>query len=87
MKLIQFIIAPLMLAILAAVAATFIMYQLLMLAPGMLPMTLIFAFGIAFELPVLLTELKAGLDAYLASTDSGFITGHQLVIDGGQLTF
>jgi NAD(P)-dependent dehydrogenase (short-subunit alcohol dehydrogenase family) len=25
--------------------------------------------------------------AYLASTDSGFITGHQLVIDGGQLTF
>jgi NAD(P)-dependent dehydrogenase (short-subunit alcohol dehydrogenase family) len=25
--------------------------------------------------------------AFLASTDSGFITGHQLVIDGGQLTF
>jgi NAD(P)-dependent dehydrogenase (short-subunit alcohol dehydrogenase family) len=25
--------------------------------------------------------------AYLASKDSGFITGHQLVIDGGQLTF
>lgn len=25
--------------------------------------------------------------AYLASTDSGYITGHQLVIDGGQLTF
>lgn len=25
--------------------------------------------------------------AYLASTDSGFITGHQMVIDGGQLTF
>ena len=25
--------------------------------------------------------------AYLASTDSGFITGHQLVIDGEQLTF
>lgn len=25
--------------------------------------------------------------AFLASKDSGFITGHQLVIDGGQLTF
>ncbi len=25
--------------------------------------------------------------AYLASSDSGFITGHQLVIDGGQITF
>lgn len=25
--------------------------------------------------------------AYLASQDSGFITGHQLVVDGGQLTF
>lgn len=32
------------------------------------------------------TEVAAAV-AYLASTDSGFITGHQLVIDGGQLTF
>ena len=29
----------------------------------------------------------AAAAAYLASQDSGFITGHQLVIDGGQLTF
>lgn len=32
-------------------------------------------------------EEVAAAVAYLASTDSGFITGHQLVIDGGQLTF
>jgi NAD(P)-dependent dehydrogenase (short-subunit alcohol dehydrogenase family) len=32
------------------------------------------------------TEVAAAV-AYLSSTDSGFITGHQLVIDGGQLTF
>jgi NAD(P)-dependent dehydrogenase (short-subunit alcohol dehydrogenase family) len=32
-------------------------------------------------------EEVASAVAYLASTDSGFITGHQLVIDGGQLTF
>jgi NAD(P)-dependent dehydrogenase (short-subunit alcohol dehydrogenase family) len=32
-------------------------------------------------------EEVAATVAYLASTDSGFITGHQLVIDGGQLTF
>jgi len=32
------------------------------------------------------TEVAAAV-AFLASTDSGFITGHQLVIDGGQLTF
>lgn len=32
-------------------------------------------------------EEVAAAIAYLASTDSGFITGHQLVIDGGQLTF
>ncbi len=31
-------------------------------------------------------EEVAAAVAYLASTDSGFITGHQLVIDGGQLT-
>lgn len=31
-------------------------------------------------------EEVASAVAYLASTDSGFITGHQLVIDGGQLT-
>lgn len=32
-------------------------------------------------------EEVAAAVAYLASTDSGYITGHQLVIDGGQLTF
>ncbi len=32
-------------------------------------------------------EEVAAAVAYLASTDSGFITGAQLVIDGGQLTF
>jgi NAD(P)-dependent dehydrogenase (short-subunit alcohol dehydrogenase family) len=32
-------------------------------------------------------EEVAAAVAYLASKDSGFITGHQLVIDGGQLTF
>lgn len=32
-------------------------------------------------------EEVAAAVAYLASQDSGFITGHQLVIDGGQLTF
>jgi 3-oxoacyl-[acyl-carrier protein] reductase len=32
-------------------------------------------------------EEVAAAVAYLASTDSGFITGNQLVIDGGQLTF
>lgn len=32
------------------------------------------------------TEVAAAV-AFLASKDSGFITGHQLVIDGGQLTF
>jgi NAD(P)-dependent dehydrogenase (short-subunit alcohol dehydrogenase family) len=32
-------------------------------------------------------EEVASAVAFLASTDSGFITGHQLVIDGGQLTF
>lgn len=32
-------------------------------------------------------EEVAAAVAFLASTDSGFITGHQLVIDGGQLTF
>jgi len=32
-------------------------------------------------------EEVAAAVAYLASTDSGFITGHQLVVDGGQLTF
>ncbi|MBI1876945.1 MAG: glucose 1-dehydrogenase [Chloroflexi bacterium] len=32
-------------------------------------------------------EEVASAVAYLASMDSGFITGHQLVIDGGQLTF
>ena len=32
-------------------------------------------------------EEVASAVAYLASTDSGYITGHQLVIDGGQLTF
>jgi 3-oxoacyl-[acyl-carrier protein] reductase len=32
-------------------------------------------------------EEVAAAVAYLASRDSGFITGHQLVIDGGQLTF
>jgi NAD(P)-dependent dehydrogenase (short-subunit alcohol dehydrogenase family) len=32
-------------------------------------------------------EEVAAAVAYLASTDSRFITGHQLVIDGGQLTF
>jgi NAD(P)-dependent dehydrogenase (short-subunit alcohol dehydrogenase family) len=32
-------------------------------------------------------EEVAAAVAYLASTDSGFITGSQLVIDGGQLTF
>ena len=32
-------------------------------------------------------EEVAAAVAYLASEDSGFITGHQLVIDGGQLTF
>jgi 3-oxoacyl-[acyl-carrier protein] reductase len=32
-------------------------------------------------------EEVAAAVAYLASADSGFITGHQLVIDGGQLTF
>jgi NAD(P)-dependent dehydrogenase (short-subunit alcohol dehydrogenase family) len=32
-------------------------------------------------------EEVAAAVAYLASLDSGFITGHQLVIDGGQLTF
>jgi NAD(P)-dependent dehydrogenase (short-subunit alcohol dehydrogenase family) len=32
-------------------------------------------------------EEVAAAVAYLASTDSGFITGHQLVIDGGQLTY
>lgn len=32
-------------------------------------------------------EEVAAAVAYLASSDSGFITGHQLVIDGGQLTF
>lgn len=32
-------------------------------------------------------EEVASAVAYLASTDSGFITGHQLVIDGGQITF
>jgi NAD(P)-dependent dehydrogenase (short-subunit alcohol dehydrogenase family) len=31
-------------------------------------------------------EEVAAAVAFLASTDSGFITGHQLVIDGGQLT-
>ena len=37
------------------------------------------------------TALRLGSEgaavAFLASKDSGFITGHQLVIDGGQLTF
>ena len=32
-------------------------------------------------------EEVAAAVAFLASKDSGFITGHQLVIDGGQLTF
>lgn len=32
-------------------------------------------------------EEVAAAVAFLASTDSSFITGHQLVIDGGQLTF
>ena len=32
-------------------------------------------------------EEVAAAVAYLASTDSGFITGHQMIIDGGQLTF
>lgn len=32
-------------------------------------------------------EEVAAAVAYLASTDSAYITGHQLVIDGGQLTF
>jgi NAD(P)-dependent dehydrogenase (short-subunit alcohol dehydrogenase family) len=32
-------------------------------------------------------EEVAAAVAFLASNDSGFITGHQLVIDGGQLTF
>jgi NAD(P)-dependent dehydrogenase (short-subunit alcohol dehydrogenase family) len=32
-------------------------------------------------------EEVAAAVAYLASADSGFVTGHQLVIDGGQLTF
>jgi NAD(P)-dependent dehydrogenase (short-subunit alcohol dehydrogenase family) len=32
-------------------------------------------------------EEVASAVAYLASTESGYITGHQLVIDGGQLTF
>ena len=32
-------------------------------------------------------EEVASAVAYLASTDSGYITGHQLVIDGGQITF
>ena len=32
-------------------------------------------------------EEVASAVAYLASTDSGYITGHQLVVDGGQLTF
>lgn len=32
------------------------------------------------------TEVAAAV-AFLAAKDSGFITGHQLVIDGGQLTF
>ena len=32
-------------------------------------------------------EEVASAVAYLTSTDSGYITGHQLVIDGGQLTF
>jgi 3-oxoacyl-[acyl-carrier protein] reductase len=32
-------------------------------------------------------EEVAAAVAFLASADSGFITGHQLVIDGGQLTF
>lgn len=32
------------------------------------------------------SEVAAAV-AFLASKDSGFITGHQLVIDGGQLTF
>jgi NAD(P)-dependent dehydrogenase (short-subunit alcohol dehydrogenase family) len=32
-------------------------------------------------------EEVAAAVAFLASTDSGFITGHQLVIDGGQLTY
>ncbi|HXF64600.1 MAG TPA: SDR family oxidoreductase, partial [Caldilineaceae bacterium] len=32
-------------------------------------------------------EEVAAAVAYLASEDSGFITGAQLVIDGGQLTF
>jgi 3-oxoacyl-[acyl-carrier protein] reductase len=32
-------------------------------------------------------EEVAAAVAYLASKDSGFITGHQLVIDGGQLPF
>lgn len=32
-------------------------------------------------------EEVAAAVAFLASRDSGFITGHQLVIDGGQLTF
>lgn len=31
-------------------------------------------------------EVAAGV-AFLASEDSGFITGHRLAIDGGQLTF
>jgi NAD(P)-dependent dehydrogenase (short-subunit alcohol dehydrogenase family) len=32
-------------------------------------------------------EEVASAVAYLASEDSGFITGHQLVVDGGQITF
>jgi NAD(P)-dependent dehydrogenase (short-subunit alcohol dehydrogenase family) len=32
-------------------------------------------------------EEVASAVAYLASTDSTFITGHQLVVDGGQITF
>jgi NAD(P)-dependent dehydrogenase (short-subunit alcohol dehydrogenase family) len=32
-------------------------------------------------------EEVAAAVAYLASADSGYVTGHQLVIDGGQLTY